>query len=91
MISRGLLHAQRNHAVRHGVSSPGALAEGAENRAFDNAAWYSIRGWGSCWGLLNGLIVASDQLQQRLDELEWSDHPAWQAFERAEEKAVGLK
>jgi hypothetical protein len=38
---------------------------------------------------LAGLIAASDQVQQRLDELEWGDRAAYQAFVRAQEKAAG--
>jgi hypothetical protein len=39
--------------------------------------------------LLHGLIEVSDWVQQRLDELEWADSAAYQAFERAQEKAAG--
>ena len=46
---------------------------------------------GEVLAALAGLITALDGLQRQIDELEWSDHPAWQAFVRAQEKAAGGK
>jgi hypothetical protein len=42
-------------------------------------------------GALAELIAASDKVQKQIDALEWSDHAAWQAFERAEAKAAGME
>jgi hypothetical protein len=46
---------------------------------------------GELLGALAGLIAAADQAQAQLDELEWSDHAAYQAFLRAQEKAAGVR
>jgi hypothetical protein len=37
------------------------------------------------------LIAAAEEVQQRVDELEFADRAAYAAFERAEGKAAGMK
>jgi hypothetical protein len=46
---------------------------------------------GELLGSLHALIAASDRLQEKVDELEWGNRAAYEALERAEAKAAGMK
>jgi hypothetical protein len=62
---RGFLHDQRDHAVRNRVSSPGAVAEGAENRAFGDACSF------------NPLAVGAHRARPRIAAVRNADHAAF--------------
>jgi hypothetical protein len=44
---------------------------------------------GGLLGSLDGLISVAEKVQQQVDELEWSDSAAHQAFLRTDEKTSG--